>query len=849
LGTFLGLVWIGVGVVAAWHVARRAKSTADSPWHSLLQELLNQCGIRRAIEVRECPQVSVPMTWGLFRPVILVPAGSAAWSDEIKRSVLLHELGHIRRGDCPMLLLGRLACVAYWFHPLAWLAVRQLRKTSEQAADDLVLASNIAPPDYAEHLVGIAARMRGLRLFGHVALPMASPSDLEGRVLAILDPRRNHRGLKRKTCYALMLLAVLLVVPCAILRLGYAQDKKPESIPAEKGVPEERKAPQKQSSPQVTDRKDQGELAVAEARYNVAMARAEDTINIRYAMAAAEAIRAEYELNKKTIDQTPGWVYKQHLDELLLKCKEADLAVEKARRYQRIAEEEAKVAKAELDRAKRKAAVEETAPAVPGEKRDSGPAKAGTTSGKPAPAEDKPVVVEGTVTDPQGKPLAGATVGQFEKDSRLSLAKATTDQNGHYRLPPSKPGEFNFAAVISGCAPASRLVTVGRDQRTVDLQLRQGETIRLRVVDKEGKPVPGAKVVVGARRPEQWLIKYLETDAHGRWSQVWTPGERLDLYVTKAGFATVETDLAPADREEVIALAERSWTASGRVVDHETKAPISRFHLWHGTPMNDEIEWNDRLVNNVNGQYSIHWDGFVGRPEHHLLRVEADGYVPSEDRKVVRIEHDVKFDVDLVKGQPISGTVRSAAGKPLANADVVLCTAARNLSLCNGRETWGRCPKVRTGADGRYSFSPQREPYVLEALDDHGYAEVAGGPETKDITIRQRWARVEGTVRIGNQPAAKQYVVINFEKTSSRPDDSSPMDWIKHHMEFSYQTETDSEGRFVFDRVRPGKANVVRCVVENYIFGRPTESIPIEVVAGETRKVVFQASGDKGETP
>ena len=142
------------------------------------------------------------MTWGLFRPVILVPAGSGSWSEAVKRSVLLHELGHIRRGDCLMLLLGRLACVAYWFHPLAWLAARQLRKTSEQAADDLVLASHVAPPDYAEHLVGIAARMRGLRLFGHVALPMASPSDLEGRVLAILDPRRNHRSLKRKTCYA-----------------------------------------------------------------------------------------------------------------------------------------------------------------------------------------------------------------------------------------------------------------------------------------------------------------------------------------------------------------------------------------------------------------------------------------------------------------------------------------------------------------------------------------------------------------------------------------------------------------------------------------------------------------------
>ena len=163
------------------------------------------------------------MTWGLRQPVILVPAGSEAWSEEIRRSVLLHELGHIRRGDCLMLLLGRLACAAYWFHPLAWLAARQLRKTSEQAADDMVLASHIAPPDYAEHLVGIAARMRRLRWFGHVALPMASPSDLESRVLAILDPRRNHRSLKRKTICALLLLATFLLIPCALLRLGYAQ--------------------------------------------------------------------------------------------------------------------------------------------------------------------------------------------------------------------------------------------------------------------------------------------------------------------------------------------------------------------------------------------------------------------------------------------------------------------------------------------------------------------------------------------------------------------------------------------------------------------------------------------------
>ncbi len=232
LGTSLGLAWIAIGLAVAWRVARRARPLANSCWHDLVEQLIIPCGVCLPTEVRECPEVSVPMTWGLRRPVILVPSGSAAWSEPVKRSVLLHELGHVRRSDCVMLLLGRLACAAYWFHPLVWLAVRQMRKTSEQAADDLVLAAKIAPPDYAGHLVGIAAQLRGLRLFGRVALPMAGRSDLESRVRAILDPKRNHRSLKRKTCYASIGVFALLLIPCAIVRVGYAGETTKAEAPS-----------------------------------------------------------------------------------------------------------------------------------------------------------------------------------------------------------------------------------------------------------------------------------------------------------------------------------------------------------------------------------------------------------------------------------------------------------------------------------------------------------------------------------------------------------------------------------------------------------------------------------------
>ena len=437
------------------------------------------------------------MTWGLFRPVILVPAGSMSWSDEVKRSVLLHELGHIRRGDCLMLLMGRLACEAYWFHPLVWLAARQLRKTSEQAADNLVLASNIAPPDYAEHLVGIAAQMRGFRLFGHVALPMASPSDLEGRVRAILDPRRNHRSLKRRTCYALMALALLFLIPCAILRLGYAKDKKPQQtaekqqgtddskarpelavaearynaakakaeddirvryaiaaadvtksmyecskqagedsvgkeylnelrlkceeydLAVEKARLEHRLAGEEAKIAKAEfekvrfpdDRKLQRvlDVAEAEARYSMAKALAEDDINVRYATAAAKLAKARYEDSKKALDDAPGSVTKEEVNGLMLKSKQADLAVEKAKFDQRIAGEEAKVAKAELEAAKHKAAEEQPAPAPAKGTGESAPAKAETT-GAATPETAKTVTFSGVVVDRDGQPVAGAVV-------------------------------------------------------------------------------------------------------------------------------------------------------------------------------------------------------------------------------------------------------------------------------------------------------------------------------------------------------------------------------------------------------------------------------------------------------
>ena len=89
--------------------------------------------------------VTVPFTSGVLRPVVVVPATAlATWTDERIRVVLLHELAHVRRRDCLVQAMSQVACAAYWFNPLTWIAARRLRAERERACDDLVLEAGHA---------------------------------------------------------------------------------------------------------------------------------------------------------------------------------------------------------------------------------------------------------------------------------------------------------------------------------------------------------------------------------------------------------------------------------------------------------------------------------------------------------------------------------------------------------------------------------------------------------------------------------------------------------------------------------------------------------------------------------
>ena len=140
-------------------------------------------------------------------------------------------------------------------------------------------------------------------------------------------------------------------------------------------------------------------------------------------------------------------------------------------------------------------------------------------------------IVAGIVTDPQGKPAVGAAVGLFVEVGPGDYPKTTTDQAGRYRFAVFKPGEYTVAAAAKGFAPNSQRVRVEREPQNVTLQLRMGETIRVRVVNREGKPLNRACVsfALAGKYRDALRLDYdcsverdhgghLATDAQGRWS-------------------------------------------------------------------------------------------------------------------------------------------------------------------------------------------------------------------------------------------------------------------------------------------------------------------------------------------
>lgn len=145
--------------------------------------------IKRSIQIRQSELVSAPLTFGILRPVILMPK-TTDWNDEkTLQYVLAHEFVHIRRFDTITKLILLIALCVHWFNPFVWVMYVLANRDIELSCDETVLHvfGENTKASYARTLIGMEEIKSGIT-------PLCnnfSKNALEERMTAIMKTKKS----------------------------------------------------------------------------------------------------------------------------------------------------------------------------------------------------------------------------------------------------------------------------------------------------------------------------------------------------------------------------------------------------------------------------------------------------------------------------------------------------------------------------------------------------------------------------------------------------------------------------------------------------------------------------------
>ncbi|HWS71969.1 MAG TPA: M56 family metallopeptidase, partial [Thermoanaerobaculia bacterium] len=145
-GLALALLSLLAGIVRLRNLSHSGEVWLDGT--ARMNEIAYAAGIRRPVLVTLSDKVSVPMTYGFRRQIIILPDAARDWSADALRRALRHELEHVRRDDWAAQLIARIAVAIYWPQPLVWFAWRRFCLEAERACDDAVVTMGTPSEDY-----------------------------------------------------------------------------------------------------------------------------------------------------------------------------------------------------------------------------------------------------------------------------------------------------------------------------------------------------------------------------------------------------------------------------------------------------------------------------------------------------------------------------------------------------------------------------------------------------------------------------------------------------------------------------------------------------------------------------
>jgi TonB family protein len=220
-GAAARLLWLAAGFWKLYRYRRDSRLLdAELPWQS-------------EAEIRISEAISSPVTFGLRRPVVLVPPQFTALDAQARRAILCHELLHVARRDWLFTVAEELVRAVLWFHPAIWWLLGEIQLCREQAVDREVVARTSAKDEYVDALLAVAGRRAAP---GPDLLPaplFLRKRHLKQRVVSIFEEVRMS---KSRLITALAAGLCILVATCWFVTATFPLSAAPQTVTDADGV-------------------------------------------------------------------------------------------------------------------------------------------------------------------------------------------------------------------------------------------------------------------------------------------------------------------------------------------------------------------------------------------------------------------------------------------------------------------------------------------------------------------------------------------------------------------------------------------------------------------------------------
>lgn len=227
---------VAVAIFGRWLIlgtrtAAAALRTGTAPAARELEALAfarRALGIPSAVDLLRSPICEAPAVIRILRPTILLPSHACdSLDDDELRTLLLHECAHIARRDNLVSALETLAGALLWFHPLVWLALRELAATREEACDELVAD---AAPSTDVYLSALAKICRAVLVSRTAGASCMASAHLTERIEHLMNyARLKQQAFSHRSVLAVAMIGILSVTAAATA-LAFDEEKIPGKL-------------------------------------------------------------------------------------------------------------------------------------------------------------------------------------------------------------------------------------------------------------------------------------------------------------------------------------------------------------------------------------------------------------------------------------------------------------------------------------------------------------------------------------------------------------------------------------------------------------------------------------------